>query len=51
MGKFDKKVNKHEPNAPNTQKVHKKKSNKILHQLESNKSMEKERNMGILNKI
>ena len=49
MGKFDKKVNKHEPDAPKSQKKEKKKSNKALHDLESNKSMEKERNMKILN--
>ena len=30
MGKFDKKVNKYEPDAPNTQKKLKKKSNSIL---------------------
>ena len=49
MGKFDKKVNKHEPEAPKSQKKEKKKSNKALHDLESNKSMEKDRNMKILN--
>lgn len=48
MGKFDKKVNKFEPDAPNSQKVHKKKSNQKLATLESNKSVEKERNMKIL---
>jgi len=34
MGKFDKKVNKFEPDAPNSLKKHKKKSNKNLHALE-----------------
>lgn len=48
MGKFDKKVNKHEPDAPNSLKVHKKKSNAKLHTLESKPSAEKERNMKIL---
>jgi hypothetical protein len=48
MGKFDKKVNKYEPDAPNSMKVHKKKSNKKLHQLESQPNAEKDRNMKIL---
>ena len=49
MGKFDKKVNKYEPDAPNSLKKHKKKSNAKLHTLETNKSTEKDRNMKILN--
>ena len=50
MGKFDRKVNKHEPDAPKTQKIKSKKiQQKNLHALETNKSAEKERNMKILN--
>ena len=49
MGKFDKKVNKHEPDAPNSLKVHKKKSNAKLHTLESKPNVEKDRNLKILN--
>jgi len=48
MGKFDRKVNKFEPNAPNSQVIKKKKSNKQLHELESKRSVEKDRNMKIL---
>ena len=48
MGKFDRKANKFEPNAPNSQVIKKKKSNKKLHDLESNRSSEKQRNMKIL---
>jgi len=48
MGKFDKKVNKHEPDAPNSLKKAKKKSNKNLHTLETSNSLEKDRNMKIL---
>lgn len=49
MGKFDRKVNKFEPNAPNSQVIKKKKSNKTLHELESKRSVERDRNMKILN--
>ena len=49
MGKFDKKANKHEPDAPNSQKIQKKKSNSKLYELEKSKTAEKERNMKILN--
>ena len=49
MGKFDKKVNKHEPDAPKSLKVHKKKSNAKLATLESKPNVEKDRNMKILN--
>ena len=45
MGKFDKKVNKYEPDAPKSQKILKKKSNSVLAKLQSNKSLEKERNL------
>ena len=47
MGKFDKKK-KNEPDAPNSQKIKKKKSNSSLAALETNSKMEKERNMKIL---
>ena len=49
MGKFDKKVHKYEPDAPNSLKKPKKKSNKNLHALETQNSVEKERNIKILN--
>jgi hypothetical protein len=49
MGKFDKKVNKYEPDAPTSQKKQKKKSNAALHKLESSSGAEKARNLGILN--
>ena len=49
MGKFDKKVNKYEPDAPNSLKKPKKKSNKGLHALETQNSLEKDRNIKILN--
>jgi len=48
MGKFDKKVNKHEPDAPRSQVIKKKKSNKKLFTMESNRGLEKERNLKIL---
>lgn len=48
MGKFDKKVNKHEPDAPSSQTVKKKKSNKNLHALESDRGTEKNRDLKIL---
>jgi len=48
MGKFDKKVNKHEPDAPKSQVIKKKKSNKNLFILESDKSKEKARNLKVL---
>jgi hypothetical protein len=49
MGKFDKKVNKYEPDAPNSLKKPKKKSNSNLHTLETKTNLEKDRNMKILN--
>ena len=51
MGKFDKKVNKYEPDAPNSQKKQKKKSNAALHKLETSVGSEKARNLGILNML
>ena len=48
MGRFDKKVSKAEPEAPNSQKILKKKSNAQLAKLEHNPKSEKERNMKIL---
>ena len=50
MGKFDKK-RKNEPDAPNSMKIKKKKSNSSLAALESNRSSEKERNMKIFNML
>lgn len=49
MGKFDKKVSKKEPDAPNSQKILKKKSNSQLAELQANPKKEKERNIKILN--
>ena len=58
MGKFDKKVNKKEPDAPTSQKKAKKKSNSHLHELEyagkggkKSSALEKDRNMKILGTI
>jgi len=50
MGKFDTKVNKHEPDAPKSQIIKKKKSNKKLFVLEST-SMEKARNLKVLSTL
>jgi len=50
MGKFDKKV-KNEPDAPKTQKLVKKKSNKVLGDLEANRGNEKNRNMKIFDQM
>ena len=47
MGKFDRKLTK-EPDAPTSQKVEKKKSNKGLFELERDRSQEKQRNMKVL---
>ena len=49
MGKFDKKISKAEPDAPNSQKILKKKSNAALAELQANPTKEKERSMKILN--
>ena len=48
MGRFDKKVSKAEPEAPNSQKILKKKSNSQLAKLERDPKSERERNMKIL---
>ena len=50
MGRFDKKGKK-EPDAPNSQKVLKKKSNKGLAELTHDAGKEKERNMKIFNML
>ena len=47
MGKFDRKLNK-EPDAPASQKIEKKKSNKGLFELERDRGQEKQRNMKVL---
>jgi hypothetical protein len=49
MGKFDKKVSKHEPEAPNSQKILKKKSNSELAKYAHDSKGERERNLKILN--
>lgn len=49
MGKFDKKVSKHEPEAPNSQKILKKKSNFELAKFQHDSKGERERNLKILN--
>lgn len=48
MGKFDRKISKKEPEAPNSQKILKKKSNSQLAKLEHDRKGEKDRNMKIL---
>lgn len=48
MGKFDKKISKKEPDAPDSQKILKKKSNAQLAALERDRKSEKDRNMKIL---
>jgi len=51
MGRFDKKVNKHEPDAPHSLKKLKKKSTSKLNQMETKHNKdgaEKERNLKIL---
>lgn len=48
MGRFDRKVNKHEPDAPTSQTIKKKKSSAALAKLESNPKGEKDRNLKIL---
>ena len=48
MGKFDRKISKNEPEAPNSQKILKKKSNSSLAKLEHDRKGEKDRNMKIL---
>ena len=51
MGKFDKKAGKNEPNAPTSQKILKKKSNKGLNELTHDRKKESERNMKIFNML
>jgi hypothetical protein len=48
MGKFDRKVSKNEPDAPNSQKILKKKSNAQLANLERDPKQERDRNLKIL---
>ena len=48
MGKFDKKVSKTEPDAPNSQKILKKKSNQELASLQADHGKEKNRSLKIL---
>ena len=51
MGKFDKKVSKKEPDAPNSQKILKKKSNAQLAKLEHHHKDERDRNLKILSNM
>ena len=51
MGRFDRKAAKNEPNAPTSQKVKKKKSNKAIGELAQDAGKEKERNLKIFNLI
>lgn len=51
MGKFDRKVNKTEPDAPKSQKAPKKRSNESLFKLSANRSLEKDRNMKVFDLI
>ena len=51
MGKFDKKAAKNEKEAPKSMQIVKKKSNKQLHTLETNRSAEKDRAMKILTQM
>ena len=49
MGKFDRKVNKREPDAPTSQTIVKKKSNAELGKYMVNPKLEKDRSLKILN--
>ena len=49
MGKFDKKVNKREPDAPKSQTIVKKKSNADLGKYMVHPKLEKDRSLKILN--
>ena len=49
MGKFDRKVNKKEPDAPGSQKIKKKKSSASLDHLNNDRGSEKDRNLKIFN--
>ena len=51
MGRFDRKAGKNEPDAPTSQKIQKKKSNKGLNELTTDRKKETERNMKILNML
>ena len=51
MGKFDKKAGKNEGNAPTSQKIVKKKSNKGLNELNHDRKKESDRNMKIYNML
>ena len=51
MGRFDRKAGKNEPDAPTSQKIKKKKSNKGLHELTHDRKKETERNMKIFNML
>lgn len=51
MGRFDKKAAKNEPDAPTSQKIQKKKSNKSLNELTHDRKKESERNMKIFNML
>lgn len=51
MGRFDRKAGKNEPNAPTSQKILKKKSNKGLNDLTHNTKKESERNMKIFDML
>lgn len=51
MGRFDRKAGKNEPDAPTSQKILKKKSNKGLNELMHNTKKESERNMKIFNML
>ena len=48
MGQYDKKVSKKEPDAPNSQKIKKKRSSAALDSLERDRSAEKQRNLKML---
>ena len=51
MGKFDKKANKKEPDAPKSQKVLKKRSSAHLQDLSQDRNKERDRNMKIFNML
>ena len=51
MGRFDRKAGKNEPDAPTSQKIQKKKSNKGLNELTTDRKKETERNMKIFNML
>lgn len=51
MGRFDRKAGKNEPDAPNSQKLTKKKSNSGLAALAHNSKAEQERNLKIFNML